>query len=139
MPAVDGRPLSSSDSSEDAILTPFEVSGLKLPAVDAMFHLLTLSPDENMGDDLRFWQIAARFTLELLARERYVPSIDDRLGPMWQPVLAGNDRGRFVRLARAMPPVCRATGTVGSIPSGTEVLESFLETTIDALCRQSLE
>ncbi|HZU11936.1 MAG TPA: DEAD/DEAH box helicase [Chloroflexota bacterium] len=138
MPAVDGRPLSSSDSSEDAILTPFEVSGLKLPAVDAMFHLLTLSPDENMGDDLRFWQITARFTLEMLARERYVPAINDHNVALWQPVLTGDDRQRFARLARAMPPVCRALMPHGSPPSGTTILDSFVRTTIDALCRQSL-
>jgi len=104
-----------------------------------MFHLLTLDPEDQMGDDLRFWQIAARFTLELLARERYVPNIDDKNVATWQPVLTGDDRGRFVRLARAMPPVCRAMLPHGSPPSATTVLDSFLQATIDALCRQSLQ
>jgi SNF2 family DNA or RNA helicase len=104
-----------------------------------MFHLLTLDPEDQMGDDLRFWQIAARFTLELLARERYVPNIDDKNVATWQPVLTGDDRGRFVRLARAMPPVCRAMLPHGSPPSATTVLDSFLQATMDALCRQSLQ
>ena len=104
-----------------------------------MFHLLMIDPEEKMGDDLRFWQIAARFTLELLARERYVPAIDEKNISLWQPVLAGADRDRFVRMARAMPPVCRAVLPQGAPPSGTTVLESFLQTTVDALCRQSLQ
>ncbi|HEX8919227.1 MAG TPA: DEAD/DEAH box helicase, partial [Chloroflexota bacterium] len=104
-----------------------------------MFHLLTLDPEEQMGDDLRFWQIIARFTLELLARERFVPTIDDRNGTSWQPVLTGDDRNRFVRLARAMPPVCRALLPYGSPPAATTILDSFLNATIEALCRQSLQ
>lgn len=139
VPSVEGRPLRSSESSDEATLAPTEVSSLAVSPVDAMFHLLTLDPEEQMGDDLRFWQIAARFTLELLARERYVPSIDDRNNTTWQPVLTGDDRNRFVRMARAMPPVCRAVLPHGSPPSGTTVLESFLQATIDALCRQSLQ
>ncbi len=142
MPCAGGRPLSSSDSNDSAdevTLQPVEISALKLSAVDAMFHLLTLSPDENMGDDLRFWQTAARFILELLARERYVPTINDRNVALWQPVLAGDDRGRFTRLARSMPPVCRAMLPFGAPPSATTVLDSFLQATIDALCRQSLQ
>ena len=139
LPAIDGRPLSSAEESDEAVLTPVEVHALALSPVDAMFHLLTLDPEDRMGDDLRFWQIVARFTLELLARERYVPAIDDKNASVWQPVLTGDDRNRFVRLARAMPPVCRAMLPHGSPPSGTTVLESFLQATIDALCRQSLQ
>jgi SNF2 family DNA or RNA helicase len=138
MPAIDGQPVFSSDSVEDAVLTPIEVSALKLSPVDAMFHLLTLDPEQSMGDDLRFWQIAARFTLELLARERYVPTINDRNVALWQPVLTGQDRGRFARLARSMPPVCRALLPQGSPPSGTTILDSFVQATVDGLCRQSL-
>jgi SNF2 family DNA or RNA helicase len=139
LPTVDGHPLSSSEGSEEAVLAPIEVCALALSPVDAMFHLLTLPPEEKMGDDLRFWQLAARFTLELLARERYVPSINERNEAIWQPVLAGNDRNRFARMARAMPPVCRAIGLNGHAPSATTVLESFLQATVDGLCRQSLQ
>ena len=138
LPSIDGRPLISSDSSDEAVLAPTEVPALAITPVDAMFHLLTLDPEEKMGDDLRFWQIAARFTLELLARERYVPTISDKNVAHWQPVLTGDDRNRFARMARAIPPVCRAVLPQGSPPSGTTVLESFLQATVDALCRQSL-
>lgn len=139
LPSLNGHPLSSSEGSEDATLKPTEVDAVALSPVDTMFHLLTLDPEDQMGDDLRFWQIAARFTLELLARERYVPAVDDKNVTLWQPVLTGDDRSRFVRLARAMPPVCRATLPQGSPPAATTVLESFLQATIDALCRQSLQ
>ncbi|MGH2448728.1 MAG: DEAD/DEAH box helicase [Chloroflexota bacterium] len=104
-----------------------------------MFHLLTLDPEEQMGDDLRYWQVAARFALELLARERYVPAIDEKNGASWKVVLAGRDRERFTQLARAMPPVCRAMLPHGSPPSSATVLDGFLQTTVDALCRQSLQ
>jgi SNF2 family DNA or RNA helicase len=139
LPTVDGRPLRSSETTEDAVLAPIPVQALKLSPGDAMFQLLTLDPEEQMGDDLRFWQISARFTLELLARERYVPTIDEKNQSWWQPVLTGDDRSRFVRLAKAMPPVCRAISPKCSPPSATTVLDSFLQTTVDALCRQSLE
>jgi len=141
LPCGDGRPLSSSEHSDEAVLAPVEINTIAISPVDAMFHLLTLDPEEQMGDDLRYWQIAARFTLELLARERYVPAINDRNVALWQPVLTGHDRNRFVRLARAIPPVCRgvkANGN-GAPPSGTVMLETFLQATIDALCRQSLQ
>jgi SNF2 family DNA or RNA helicase len=104
-----------------------------------MFHLLTLDPEQQMGDDLRFWQIAARFVLGLLARERYVPTIDEKGNATWQAVLAGQDRQRFTRLARAMPAVCRAVLPQGSPPAATTVLDSFVQATVDALCRQSLQ
>ena len=130
---MDGRPLRSSESAEETALAPATISALAVPPVDAMFQLLTLDPEEQMGDDLRFWQIAARFTLELLARERYVPSIDDKNNAFWQPVLTGDDQNRFVRMARAMPPVCRALVGNGTHPSGATLLESFLQATIDAL------
>lgn len=139
LPSVDGHPLSSSEGSDEAILAPVAVCAVAITPVDAMFHLLTLEQEEKMGDDLRFWKLAARFTLELLARERYVPTINDKTIAMWQPVLAGDDRNRFARMARAMPPVCRALLPQGAPPSGTTLLESFLQATIDALCRQSLQ
>src|SRR5205823_1535467 len=118
LPTVDGRPVPSSEAAEEAQLTPIEFDAVKLAPVDAMFHLLTMDPDEQMSDDLRYWRTAARFTLELLARERYVPSIDERNTANWQPVLTGSDRNRFVRLARAIPPVCRAVSSNGSSPPG---------------------
>ncbi len=112
---------------------------MSLTGVDAMFHLLTLDPEQQMGDDLRFWQIAARFVLELLARERYVPTLDDKGAASWQAVLTGQDRQRFTRLAKAMPAVCRAVLPQGSPPSATTVLDSFVQATVDGLCRQSLQ
>ncbi len=139
LPTVDGRALTSNEGAEEAVLAPVQIDALCMPPVDAMFQLLTLDPEERMGDDLRFWQIAARFTLELLARERYVPAINDKNVALWQPVLTGNDRNRFARMARSMPPVCRALLPQGAPPSGTTVLESFLQATVDGLCRQSLQ
>jgi SNF2 family DNA or RNA helicase len=139
LPTAEGRTLTSSEGTDEAVLKPTQVTAMAISPVDAMFHLLTLDPEEKMAEDLRFWQIAARFTLELLARERYVPAINEKNVALWQPVLAGEDRSRFARLARAMPPVCRALLPQGSPPSGATVLESFLQSTIDALCRQSLQ
>jgi len=139
LPCSDGRPLRSSESAEEPVLAPVEICSMVVSPVDAMFHLLTLDPEEQMGDDMRYWQIAARYTLELLARERYVPAIDDKNGSSWQPVLTGDDRSRFARMARAMPPVCRSLLPNGAPPSGATVLESFLHATVDGLCRQSLQ
>jgi SNF2 family DNA or RNA helicase len=64
------------------------------------------------GGDLLFWRTAARFCLELMARERIVPVLgqngDVAVG-RWVPLLQASDRDRFIELVGAMPSACVAT------------------------------
>ena len=44
----------------------------------------------RLGQDVRFWATAARMTLELLARQRFLPGVDgsnSRARALWEPLL----------------------------------------------------
>ncbi|HEY7780952.1 MAG TPA: SNF2-related protein [Ktedonobacterales bacterium] len=109
------------------------------------------------GADLRFWIAAAKLTLDMLVRQRYLPGgvrlPDDpyyatyatrapgpRVSAIWQAALADpEDRARFDALAAAMPDVCRAAATPGAVepdaataPSAHALLEDFTRTVLNA-------
>ncbi|RME55145.1 MAG: DEAD/DEAH box helicase [Deltaproteobacteria bacterium] len=97
----------------------------------------------TLGADTRFWSRAAKFALELLARQRFVPSVVCEDGVTyqgrWLPVIEGEeDTVRFAQLARAMPLVCRASNPRpgGGIPSAERLLHDFLRSTMDAMIRR---
>ena len=78
------------------------------------------------------WSLAARFLLELLARQRIVPTVADDGVSRWRVILtAPEDRRRAEALARALPPVAYA-GT-GLTPAAALML--FLDLTGDAIAR----
>ncbi|MBN1994683.1 MAG: DEAD/DEAH box helicase [Anaerolineae bacterium] len=97
-----------------------------------------------MGSELRYWQTAANLVLETLAQQKFLPVLAQpdpaRLAydARWLPVLDGPQDGpRLARLLEAMPPLCRAEAeTSETAPSPRAVLETFLNTTTDALARR---
>ncbi|MBI5030507.1 MAG: DEAD/DEAH box helicase [Chloroflexi bacterium] len=97
-----------------------------------------------MGADLRYWQVSAKFTLELIARQRFKPTLqkdDDRFIAHWLPLLdEPSEQERLTRLVRAMPPICRAGFRIEKeakrdAASARDVIDDFLETTLDAFVR----
>lgn len=107
-----------------------------LPAVDA------LPPALRLGDDLRFWQAAARLVLETVAAERLLPGLlpladGKRWQARWLPVLDDAATAtRLMRLADAMPAVCRAeAATPEEASAPAELLEVFLTAAADAVAR----
>ncbi|MCC7371180.1 MAG: DEAD/DEAH box helicase [Chloroflexi bacterium] len=87
-----------------------------------------------LGSDARYWRSVAKLALELVARERFVPTLDARAGlrARWRPVLIDpRDASRFALLARAMPPACRAIGD--ATQSAETVLSRALGAAVDAL------
>jgi SNF2 family DNA or RNA helicase len=104
-----------------------------LPATD------DTTPGVDVGADLRFWGLAARFALELLAGQRFVPALvaeGDAYMARWRPLLdAPADRERFDQLAAAMPPACRALARNADDqpPAPRALLDDFLSATIDDL------
>lgn len=132
---------------------PWRIPGLLLTVRQLFFWFWALEaagevPDLTWGADLRFWQMASHFTLELLARQRYLPGFrrlaEGRLAAAWQPFLEGQDAGRFACLAGLMPPVARAwsleeDGAASpAAPAATALLEHFLAHAVDGLVRQWL-
>jgi len=129
-------------------LKPWSVTGLALPAELALGFLATLPteqsappPQVRLGADVRFWAVAARFALELLARQRFVPALAERDGKqarsLWKPYLEG-EQERLGRLAAMMPPICRAALGPGGDPASAETLLSgFISSLIDGFVRQA--
>ncbi|HEY3080998.1 MAG TPA: DEAD/DEAH box helicase [Chloroflexota bacterium] len=98
----------------------------------------------RLGDDLRFWGLAARFGGELLARELVVPGLgrraDGDFQSIWRPILTPAERRRLRALVDAMPPACRAVvadGVSEAVPAG-ELVEGFVGAVVDALARSWL-
>ena len=96
------------------------------------------------GAALRFWATAASFSFELIARQRYMPSLhvikqkrETIYRAVWEAVLSPEDMGRMHALAGMMPPICRAHLPANrqktSLPA--HMLLHFLNATIDAFVR----
>jgi SNF2 family DNA or RNA helicase len=113
-----------------------QVPGLRLSPT-AVLQFLSALPegdDPSLGPDIRFWSRAAKLALELLARQRFAPSL--RGGEArWRPVLDDPHDGERVRiLAEAMPSACRsAAPDLGR----RALLIDFLATLMDAAIRKA--
>ncbi|MDH7473328.1 MAG: DEAD/DEAH box helicase [Anaerolineae bacterium] len=132
----------------------WEIAGLPLTPTQALALLVPLPlephPGVAVGSDLRFWNTAAKFALELLARQRFMPALvregsvePPSLRAIWQPVLdEAEDQERVNCLVRAMPPVCRGLKAAGRSVKGSEpvaaraLVESFLGAIVDAAVRE---
>ncbi|MBM3187433.1 MAG: hypothetical protein FJZ90_01780, partial [Chloroflexi bacterium] len=145
-----------------AELKPWRVEGLGVSLLE-MLDLFVVLPMLNhraagmhrVGNDLRYWGIAAKFALELMTRERFLPGLrleGDALRAVWLPMLDLGDEGaddgaRFRLLAEAMPAACRAlfrdrasladlTRQELEALSPEQSLLSFLESLLDQAVRE---
>jgi SNF2 family DNA or RNA helicase len=164
LPATDRGPLPSPQliqgllgegPREPESLGLWQVDGLALAPLDALPFLNDLPRPEDvaprvaLGADLRFWSLAGKLVLELLAQQQFAPALDRQDGAfraLWVPVLdRPEDLRRVERLAEAMPPVCRAllslppegraAGEEGEPPASRALLKGFLGTLVDAAVR----
>ncbi len=102
----------------DARLQWFDVPCLRLDPVHAAAGLLTIEEtvaDHKLlaGHSLRYWIAVARFVIEMLCDQRFIPSVirpdARRTLAVWQPWLHDEDAiRRLEALLTAMPPVVRA-------------------------------
>jgi len=99
------------------------------------------------GSSLRFWIEAARFSLELIARQQFTPSIkvgEHDFRAVWEAVITEKDSERLHALAEAMPPSCRAFSGKDKDKSQllslspADIILSFVNQTVDAFIRESL-
>jgi SNF2 family DNA or RNA helicase len=130
---------------------PYEVPTLALAPELALDTLLAL-PDHPphgvaYGGALRFWVTAARFAYELIARQCYMPSLEESqqggetmLRAAWAAVLAPEDAGRARTLAMMLPPLCWSFLPPGARKAALPqaMLQHFLNRAIDAFVRGSL-
>ncbi|WP_017720334.1 DEAD/DEAH box helicase [Kamptonema formosum] len=142
-----------------AYLYPWRVEGLCLDAPEAMKFLQALplgaggaadapTQEKFVGADLRFWSHVARWSLDLLARSKFLPALelqeDGSAAAIWQPLLdSATDRERLERYALQMPPAARTYCAANSPhpavdlpPSPQELLRGVLSTLTDAQVRK---
>lgn len=96
----------------------------------------------RFGNDLLFWSNAAKYTLQILAQQQYLPTIlpqsATQLYAGWQPILADSQlEHQFDQLGTIMPPACRAYAipSPADAPGALELLNHFITTLLDSAVR----
>jgi SNF2 family DNA or RNA helicase len=143
---------------DEPYLYPVQVRGLCLdPAIATEFLLglplgtdLSESQESWLGSDLVFWSHVTRWSLDLLVRSKFLPTIlpsADRACAYWQPLLdSAIDQGRFRQFKDQMPLVCRfyqsehsAAPTLAQPPEAGSFLLRSLQQLVDQQVRQRLQ
>jgi len=150
-----GQP--NGDRVELRSLYPWQVWGYRVEA-SALVPLLNSLPlgmtDRSydwLGGDLRFWAHIARWSLDLMARSKFLPALqvhDDELVARWRPLLdSAVDQARLRAFAQQMPTACRLysdleglqverAGLTLSLPLPEQLLiTQFLQTVVDVQVR----
>jgi SNF2 family DNA or RNA helicase len=161
LPAAGGRPLPSPErarlgeaevtrAAKEATLEEWTVPALSVPPLAALRWLAQLPREGrpaahlHLGADLRFWAEAARLALELLARQRFVPTVTAADPPeaAWEPLWDDpDDARRLTQLAESMPGACCAAVGSGAGPAGAAaaprtLLDQFFRQCMDAAIRE---
>ncbi|MEH2433663.1 MAG: DEAD/DEAH box helicase [Nostoc sp.] len=157
------------DTNSPQYLQPWRVEGFCLNPSEAVKFLAAVplnaanGEDAFLGGDLRFWSQVARWSLDLISRCKFLPTIDRQadgaFAPKWQVLLdSAVDGTRLEKFSANMPLVCRTyqegvggdegVGGVGGVRSSSsphiavnfptepqELLLGFLNSTIDAQVR----
>ena len=157
LPSPDLADGAAPPEDETTVLAAWRVNAIVCEPVHALRLLLALDadglpPQAVVGDDLRYWVAAGRLALELLYRQRFMPTLQ-RARPgfavRWRPLLEDvvaplggaygeeSDRSRLEALVRAMPPSCRALAwqDADQEPRPRELLLDFLASAVDAVAR----
>jgi SNF2 family DNA or RNA helicase len=149
LPTVAGKPVPSSPLLGDlpegkSELTPWQVPVCGLDAASVLDLLAgigdnpTIAPGVGVGVTVQYPSVALRFATALVAREQFLPDVVRRgkeWFARWTPTIAGADATRFDRLAKVMPPACRAIGETLPDRTATEVLRQFIAFAVDQLVR----
>ncbi|CAC5342351.1 MULTISPECIES: DEAD/DEAH box helicase [Planktothrix] len=135
-------------------LYPWQITGISLNPKQAFQFLQSLplntviTSDSDLGEDLRFWSHIARWSLDLLARSKFLPGLiqqsDQTIISQWQPLLdSAIDQARLLRFAQQMPRVCRVyqeliagDSLAINLPlSAQDIIINFLSVMIDQQVR----
>ncbi len=107
----------TAEDNDNLYLFPWEIEGFCLNPQAAFIFLQALplnstAIDSFVGSDLRFWSYIARWTLDLLARCKFLPALeiqsDGSAIAKWQPLLdSSTDQLRLATFSKQMPTACR--------------------------------
>ena len=145
---------STTNNIPKSYLYPWQITGISHNPKQAFQFLQSLplntviTSDSDLGEDLRFWSHIARWSLDLLARSKFLPGLikqsDQTIISQWQPLLdSAIDQTRLLRFAQQMPRVCRVYQEliVGdslaiNLPlSAQDIIINFLSVMIDQQVR----
>ncbi|TAE60202.1 MAG: DEAD/DEAH box helicase [Nostocales cyanobacterium] len=150
------------DKNTRQYLQPWQIEGFCLKPQDAIKFLTALplsskdSKDALLGGDLRFWVQMARWSLDLIARCKFLPVIDNSDSDFvakWQVLLdSATDTTRLEKFAAIMPLICRTFQTdredktedkinylkVDFPHSSQQLILDFLNNIVDAQIREML-
>ncbi len=130
-------------------IAPWRVEGLLLDPSESLRVLTAYEERAHTlhglvsGRDFSFWIQALRFAGSLVARQRYLPDLEQREAQWhayWRPVWLGDDADERDRLAQRMPAAARALAleTAPEAPrdSASQRLESFVSAAVDQIVRR---
>ena len=130
-------------------LAPWQVAGLLLEPSEYLRVLRAYGEGADKlhglvsGRDFSFWLEAMRFAGSLVARQRFLPDIEERASQWhahWRPVWLGDDSNERDRLARRMPAAARAlsreAGPEAPQTPAIEYLEDFIAAIVDQIVRR---
>jgi SNF2 family DNA or RNA helicase len=136
-------------------LSCWQITGLTLDPLSSLVFLSQLRQQTGnraaaaarnerlrMGNDLLYWSNAAKFALEILIGQHYVPALrmngGSTLYALWQPALLDDRmKRRFAALVETMPAVCRAYAIdkTEDAPLPSALTEHFVATVVDTAVR----
>ncbi|MBD1885797.1 SNF2-related protein [Microcoleus vaginatus] len=136
MPQHSAAALEEPAKTEEMYLYPWQVEGFCLNPQAAFVFLQSLplnstEPDSFVGSDLRFWSHIARWSLDLLARCKFLPGLEKQSDgsaiAKWQPLLdSSTDTLRLATFVKQMPTACR---TYQSKEEGSSATDSVTDVT----------
>ncbi|MGF1478344.1 MAG: DEAD/DEAH box helicase [Cyanophyceae cyanobacterium] len=144
-------PILSRSSQSSATLQSWQVEGLRLTPLETIRFLsalpLGIQASGYVGADLRFWSYIYRWSLDLLARGKFLPGIHQNgsIQSRWQPLIDSiTDQARLAKFIQQMPRACCAyqqseTPSLGNLAAPQKQLLDFLNHILDAQLRDWLE
>jgi superfamily II DNA or RNA helicase len=125
-----------------------ETAGQKLALFETMASLVVVpaADIEGLPGSVATWVLASKLAMDLVARERVVPTITRRGGRIearWAAALAGSeDAAKIAALAKSMPPAAHAVPATpatragaGAVWAPDALLRAYVDAVVDALVR----
>jgi len=137
--AIASSPLLSKNPTahRDVELKPWRVTTMTLPLESTIGFLAAFVGKELLssgvmgGNDLMFWTRVMRFAGALVARQEYLPGLEQtRSGEMeaiWEPIFLGSDLDYLNELIAAMPHAC---GCMEGQKKGKDSLDALYPSTM---------
>ena len=153
MPVLSSTMLVETIDTSLLSLHTWQVKGFRLQPQEAAKFLQALplgswqTRDTYLGEDLRFWTHVYRWTIDILARGKFLPGILQRhetVKSCWRPLLDSTvDQARLAKFIQLMPAACRVYQSESNeeikLVESQELLLGFLSSILDAQLRSWID